>query len=56
MGCLPLVHVVSEVIMPLTVLEVCAFPKGMILTKASPPTIMAINNIAKVSFPKMKFP
>jgi hypothetical protein len=44
-GPFALVHVVSELIMPLT-LEACTVPKCPVSTKANPPTKITIINIA----------
>jgi hypothetical protein len=58
-GLFVFVHVVSDLIMPLTGVEVCASPKDTLLIKANPLIIRAINSIVKVSFgktiPKYKY-
>ncbi len=52
-GLFACVQVVFEVIMPLTDVEVCAFPEGTLLTKANRQIIRAINNTADACLTKV---
>jgi hypothetical protein len=51
-GLFALVHVVSELIMPVTV-EACAMPKCTLPTKVKPPTRITTINISRANFPKV---